>query len=144
MACKLTVAILSESQEGNIGNDWKYTLEARVFSGPLTGEGSISVPKHELKSGKRQTPPGPPEPLSLNAGQAGDTIKIDLKLIATEVDLLRNDTGEHSVSIHMDCPDDGESTVTREMELSVGVTESPGNMTTAVFALDLKLELGHG
>ena len=31
MACKATISLLSESQEGTIGDDWRYSLEAKIF-----------------------------------------------------------------------------------------------------------------
>ena len=38
MSCTLTMKLVSESQEGNIGEDWRYLLEAKVFHGALAGE----------------------------------------------------------------------------------------------------------
>ena len=64
MACKVTMTLLTESQQGNIGDDWKYTLEAKVFNQGLKGKASISVPKHKLSSGATQEPPGPPAPVA--------------------------------------------------------------------------------
>ena len=60
MACKVNMSLLTESQEGNIGSDWKYTVEAKVFNEGLKGTGSISVAKHILKSGTTQEPPTAP------------------------------------------------------------------------------------
>ncbi len=54
MTCKLTMTLISEHQEGNCGNDWKYDLDAKVFHEGLKGEGRVSVPKHTLDAGRRQ------------------------------------------------------------------------------------------
>ncbi len=31
MSCRLTMTLISESQEGNIGEDWKYELDVKVL-----------------------------------------------------------------------------------------------------------------
>lgn len=142
MACKLTLSLLSEGTAGDdIGNDWRYTLQARVFSGALTGEGEVRVPVHKLESGATQPPPGPPEPLVLAAAESGAEILVDLRLIATEVDPLKNDTGEKAVSFSMRCPESGQPPVVEERELTVGVTEEPSQLGTAIFRLGLRLAL---
>lgn len=141
MACTLTLTIVSESQEGTIGDDWKYDLEAKVFSGALVGHGNISVPKHTLASGDTQPPPGPPEPLVLSAGQPGDELRVQLHLKASEVDLLRNDVGETRVDFDVRCPPAGGAPVVVEREITVGVTEMPSQTATAEFKLVVTLSL---
>ena len=54
MGSTLTLRLISESQEGVIGDDWKYVLHAKVYNEGLTGEGSIDVKKHTLDSGQTQ------------------------------------------------------------------------------------------
>ena len=51
MACTLPVTLISESQDGDIGDDWRYELEVKNFSGGLTDDATISVPKHQLSPG---------------------------------------------------------------------------------------------
>jgi len=51
MAFKVTISVLSESQEGDIGDDWKFELNAKVFNEGLAGEGVIKVKKHNLPAG---------------------------------------------------------------------------------------------
>ena len=41
MAFKVTISVLSESQEGDIGDDWKFDLAVKVFNEGLKGEGHI-------------------------------------------------------------------------------------------------------
>ena len=127
MTCRLTVALLSESQTGNIGNDWTYSLGVRVFrtdtSGDRMGEGTIRIPKHRLDSGKTQVPPGPPEALVLPAGAARSGIFVDLRLSVAEVDLLQNDVGETTASFKMTCPATGGPAVVEEREIWVSVLE---------------------
>ena len=140
MPSALTVTVLTESQEGTIGDDWKYTLEAKVYSGALQGKDQISVAKHNLGSGVTQEPPGPPAPMVIPAADPGSEIQVDLRLLAEEVDLLRNDTGEKPMSFSMTCPPAGE-TLIDEREISVGVSENPSGSGNAVFVLSLRLEL---
>ena len=145
MACKITISLLSESQTGTIGNDWEYSLEARIFElgarRALTGEGTISVPKHRLDSGKTQVPPGPPEALVLPAGRAGARILVDLRLKAAEVDLLQSDVAETPASFQMTCPARGGPAVVEMREVSVSVVEQPSAIGRAVFELAYRVTL---
>jgi hypothetical protein len=140
MACTVTLTLLSESQQGNIGDDWKYNLEAKVFNQGLQGTGTIAVPKHTLSSGASQEPPGPPAPVEITAGDGGTELMIRLTLTATEVDFFKSDSGETQINFHMPAPSPGSAPIARETEISVGVRESPGLMDeTAVLTLQLKL-----
>jgi hypothetical protein len=141
MACKITISLLHESQKGNIGNDWKYSLEAKIFSGALTGKGTISVPKHRLDSGKTQVPPGPPEALVLPAGEPGAEIRVDLRTKVAEVDVFQNDTAEMPSSFKLTCPAAGGAAVVEEREVSLGVEEEPSGIGHAVFTLAYRVTL---
>ena len=140
MGSKLTLTLVSESQEGKIGDDWKYTLHAKVYNGGLKGEGEILIKKHTLGSGDTQEPPGPPAPLAMDAGSPGSVLNIELNLKATEVDFFKSDTGEHSIKIAMNTPEPGAEPIRVDSEISVGVQESPGFVDqTAVLTLKLLL-----
>ena len=141
MACKITFELLTESQTGTIGNDWKYELEAKIFSGRRIGEGTIKVKKHDLESGDTQKPPGPPAPMVLPAGEPGDDIRVALKLSVAEVDLFENDTGEMSTELRYTCPPAGSNPIVEERELSVGVVEQPSGIGTAEFTLCFQVTL---
>ena len=145
MACKITISLLSESQEGTIGNDWKYSLEARIsgtrVSHAQLGKGMISVPKHRLDSGKTQAPPGPPDALVLPAGEAGSEVRVDLRIKVAEVDLVVNDTAEMSTSFKMTCPAAGGAPVVEEREAVLGVEEEPSGVGRAVFKLSYRVTL---
>ncbi|KAA9129770.1 hypothetical protein F3N42_14030 [Marinihelvus fidelis] len=137
---RIIMSLLSERQDGPIGDDWRYDLQAKVFHGALADEGTIHVPKHKLSSGCTQSPPGPPEPVILNTGVIGDDVLVRLHLDATEVDLFVNDHGCAELDVPLHCPRAGELPVTRDVEVSVGVMESPGWMgETSVFRLRLRL-----
>ena len=69
MTCKLTMALISEHQEGNCGDDWKYAVGVKVFHEGLKGEGEIAVPKHTLVPGPAERPHGLPEPLTVYTGE---------------------------------------------------------------------------
>ena len=141
MPSRLTLSVLSEKQEGNVGKDWKYTLEAKVFCGALTGQGAIRVKRHALESGDKRTPPGPPEPVVIPAGEGGAEISVELHLIATEVDPFQDDVGEKRVSFTMQAPAAGEPAVVEEREITAGVTEEPSGAGNAVLSLGLRLKL---
>ena len=145
MACRITMSLLSESQTGTIGNDWKYSLEVRIFrtgvSRALTGEGTISVPEHRLESGKKQVPPGPPEALVLPAGEAGAEILVDLRIKVAEVDLVQDDVAETTGSFKMHCPAAGGPAVVEEREISVSNLERPSGIGRAVFTLGYQVTL---
>ena len=126
MGCKLTISLISETQEGNIGSDWKYDLGVKVFNQGLQGQGKISVPKHQLDSGDVQPPPGPPDPLDLEAGEGGGDVLVRLELLATEVDMFKNDSGTASMDIRLVAPKPGEERITHSFEVGAGVRESPG------------------
>ena len=64
MTCKLVMTLLTESQEGECGEDWKYEVEAKVFDEGLKGEASVSVPKHNLAVGATEPCFGNPEPVT--------------------------------------------------------------------------------
>lgn len=141
MAGKVNVSILSERQDGKIGDDWRYDLEAKVFNEGLKGKGTISVAKHNLASGVTVDPHGAPPPLELDAGEPGSELKIWLKLVATEVDMFRNDTGESELHFTMACPQPGEAPLVMEREISCGVTEKPVVAdNTSIFKVIVRLE----
>ena len=135
MACRVTISLLSESQAGTIGNDWKYSVEAKIFSGALTGKGTIKIPKHNLESGETQAPPGPPDALVLPAGEPGAEIRVDLRFKVAEVDLFKNDTAEMPSSFRLTCPVAGGEAVVEDREISLGVEEEPSGIGHAVFKL---------
>ena len=126
MACKLTMSVISESQVGVIGDDWKYDLEAKVYSPALTGTGTISVAEHILGSGTTQEPPGPPDAVTMDAGDCETELRVKLNLKATEVDFFRSDSGAHEITVTLQCPGPGSAPISNDQEISVGVRESPG------------------
>ncbi|MEJ8569222.1 hypothetical protein [Elongatibacter sediminis] len=140
MAFKVTISVLSESQEGDIGDDWKFDLSAKVFNEGLKGEGRIKVKKHNLPAGVVQDPPGPPEPLELPGGDADGEILVRLSLTATEVDLFQNDSGTVETDLKCPCPTEEDRITAHQTEMSVGVRESPGFLNqVAVFTLKLRI-----
>jgi hypothetical protein len=140
MAFKVTVSVLSETQEGDIGDDWKFDLNVKIFNEGLKGEGSIKVKKHDLPAGAVQEPPGPPPPLVLPGGDGQENILVRFKLIATEVDLFQNDVGTVESDLNCSCPSEAERISAHQTELSVGVRESPGFLNqVSVFTLKLRI-----
>ncbi len=143
MTCKLTMTLISESQEGRCGDDWKYELSVKVFSEGLKGEGSISVPKHTLESGAIRAPHGSPDPVVLFTGECPTELLVRMDLTATEVDLFVNDVGKASKEIKIESPGPVGHKVTKEVDIAAGVRESPGLLgnKNSVFTLRVRFTL---
>ena len=139
MNCKLTMTLISESQKGECGDDWKYDLQAEVFNGGSIGKGRISVPKHTLESGSIREPFGSPEPVVLYEGECESELEVKLDLEATEVDLFVNDVGKASRKILIESPHPGSNKLTREIDIDVNVKEAPAILNKeAVFTLRVR------
>jgi len=136
------MTLLSESQEGNCGDDWKYEIQAKVFNEGVKGEGSILVPKHTLESGTVEKPYGSPEPLTLYDGECLTELLIRLYLTATEVDLFKNDVGKASMEFKIACPGPGVGSISKEVDIAAGVRESPGILIkNSVFTSSIRFDL---
>lgn len=142
MGIKLTMALVSEGQEGNLGDDWKYELETKIFCERMLGDATVSVPKHNLKPGTVIEPFGSPEPIVLFEGECSDELLLRLMLTATEVDVLFNDVGKASKDIRLELPAPGRESRVQEVEIAAGVRESPGiRVRDAVFTLRLRFTI---
>lgn len=142
MTCKLTMTLISENQVGNIGEDWKYEVEAKVFTEGLQGQGIVQVPKHHLASDVVAVPHGSPPPQVLFTGQCADGLLVRLHLKATEVDMFINDVGKADKDLRIECPGPAGGTVTKEVDIAAGVRESPGILPkNAVFTVRVRLTL---
>ena len=142
MTCSLTMTLLSEHQEGQCGDDWKYEVEVQVFNQGLKSEGVISVPKHTLRVGAVEKPFGLPEPLTVFAGECLTELLVKLNLTATEIDLFINDVGKASMEFKLDCPGPGGGTITKEVEICAGVRESPAFFKRdSVFTVEVRFDL---
>ena len=136
------MTLISESQEGNCGDDWKYDLDVKVFSEGLKGEGSICVPKHTLETGEVRTPHGAPDSLELFQGDCLNELLVRMQLTATEVDLFVNDVGKASKDIKIDCANPMGNKLTKEVDIAAGVRESPGIFNkNSVFTLRVRFIL---
>ncbi len=125
MGCKVTFSLLSESQEGNIGNDWKYVVTVKVFSQGLVGQGKIKVRKHQLDSGDTKSPHGDPAPLVIDVGDYSGELKVGFSLTATEVDLFINDSGTIDKTVTVNCPGGDNPPVSEAVVLAVGYANHP-------------------
>jgi hypothetical protein len=136
MTCTLTLKLISETQEGNIGDDWKYSLAAKAFDGDLDGEATIHVAKHKLPSGEIREPFGSPAPVTIFSGKCEKGFLVRMQLTATEVDMFVDDVGMVEKELRIDCPGPGGGKVTKELDIEVGVRESPGIVTkSALFTV---------
>ena len=140
MTCKLTMTLISEHQEGNCGDDWKYDLDVKVFHEGLKGEGRVSVPKHTLEPGAVKEPFGSPAPQVIFSGECLTELLVRMQLTATEVDLFQNDSGTVESDLTCPCPSVDDRISAHQTELSVGVRESPGFLNqVSVFTLKLRI-----
>jgi hypothetical protein len=142
MGCRLTVKLLTEHQEGNIGSDWRYVLDVKAFNQGIAGKGKIKVRKHQLDSGETQEPFGSPEPLVIDVGDCKGELDVTMTLTATEVDLFINDKGTIDKAVSIRIPEVGDPPAKEPVEISVGVRESPGLLNeVAIFTLTAELSL---
>lgn len=142
MSCTLTMKLVSESQEGNIGEDWRYDLDVQVSSGAQKGQGRVKVPKHNLPSGLVQEPHGSPEPQVVFAGDCAGQLLIKMRLVATEVDVFVNDVGKVRKELIIQCPGVGGATVTKDCDIEVAVREMPRILPQkALFTLRVRFTL---
>ena len=142
MTCSLTMTLISEHQEGECGDDWKYEVGVKVFDEGLKGEGLISVPKHTLVVGAWEKPHGLPEPLTVYTGDCSTELLVKLNLKATEVDLFMNDVGKASMEFKLECPGPLGGSVTKEVEIAAGVREAPAFLNKdSVFTVQVRFDL---
>ena len=142
MTCKLTMTLLSEHQEGECGDDWKYEVAVKVFSDDLKGEGLISVPKHKLAVHTVEKPYGHPGPVDVFTGECKTELLVKLNLKATEIDLIMNDVGEATMEFKLACPRAAGGKVSREFEISAGIREAPAFLNKhSVFSVQVRFDL---
>lgn len=140
MECKITFSLVLESLVGDIGDDWEYSVQAKVFNPGLSGVGTISVPEHQLTPGTSQAPPGPGQAVEIPAGACGTGPQVELTVNATEVDWLIDDEGSNVIVVPMECPGPGGPSFTIEPEISVRVRESPRFLSgSATFKVRVRL-----
>jgi hypothetical protein len=123
--CAITLSLLSESLTGNIGEDWEYSVEARVFNPELTGTGVVNVPEHKLSPGATQPIPESIESIVLPAGPCNTGPVVELILQAREIDWLIDDNGSNLIRVPVECPGPGGPSSIIEPEISVRVREVP-------------------
>lgn len=147
MACKITYWIAEESLVGDVGNDWCYSVIARVYNPTLLGAGEIRQPEHRLDPGTTGLPPNRKR-VELPAGERGSSPAVLLVLSATEVDWLHDDTASNQLVIVLQCPESGATPIEREVDISVRVTESSrlvkffkAGAASADLTVKIKLEL---
>lgn len=141
MECKLTVSVVEESVDGDIGDDWQYAVTATVIDakGRSIESGKIRVPEHHLKPGTSQPPPQAAG-VKIRAGGCGTFSKVELQLDVSEVDWLVDDPGTKTVMVPIDCPGQGRDPFTQESVISIQVRERPRVLGgEATFKLKLRL-----
>jgi hypothetical protein len=123
MACKITYWVEQESVAGDVGNDWSYSVIARVYNPTLLGAGELRQHEHRLDPGSSSPPPNRKR-VQLPAGESGSSPAVLLVLSATEVDWLSDDTATNQMVIVLQCPEPGAPPLVREVDITVRVTES--------------------
>jgi len=136
------MTLISEYQEGECGEDWKYVLDVNVLHEGLTGEGRISVPKHNLGVGMVKEPFGSPEPVVVFSGECLTELLVRMQLTATEVDLFVNDVGKAGKDIRIECPGPHGDKVTKEVDIAAAVREAPAILNkNSVFTVRVRFTL---
>ena len=125
MDCKIRFSIVSEGLTGDIGDDWEYSVTARVYNPTLSSVGTISVDEHRLEPGTTQRPPVGAQGITLRGGPAGSSVRVELSVRAREVDWIFHDDGSDQISVDLYCPAADEPPVTLEPEIAVSVRETP-------------------
>jgi len=142
MTCKLTMTLISEHQEGQCGEDWKYDVEVQVFHEGLQGGGKISVPKHILEGGQVRMPHGTPEPLVVYSGECLTELLVRMQLTATEIDMFVNDVGKATKEVNIECPGPRGDKVTKEVDIVAEVHEAPAILNkTSMFTVRVRFTL---
>ena len=125
MDCAITFSLLSESLAGDIGEEWEYSVEARVFNPELTGAGVITVAEHRLRPGTSKPIPAFIESIVLPAGPCNTGPVVELILRARELDWLIDDDGSNLIRVPVECPGPGGPSNIIEPEISARVREVP-------------------
>jgi len=142
MICKLTMMLVSECQEGDVGEDWKYDLDFETSAAGEPQRGSVSVGKHNLPAGVVREPYGSPPPCELFVGECTGPLQVRLSLTVTEVDILVDDVGQAQKDLLIECPGPAGGVVTKELDIDVEVREAPAVLPgKAVFTLRVRLKL---
>ena len=124
MGCRISVALISERVDGDIGDDWEYAVEVRVAGVGGTDSGRIEVERHKLTPGVMRELPGV-HSTDVAAGPCGSVAELELHLRAAEIDWVFSDVGEHSTRMRIDCPGAGTSPAVMDREVGVRVEERP-------------------
>src|SRR5687767_192713 len=126
MECKLTVSVVEESVDGDIGDDWEYTVTATVIDakGRSIEAGRIRVPEHRLKPGAAQPPPQAAG-VKIRAGACGSFPKVELRVDVNEVDWLVDDPATSTVMVPIESPREGKPPFTKDATISIRVRERP-------------------
>jgi hypothetical protein len=146
MPCTIKVWVAEETVTGDIGNDWSYSLVARVYNPTLMGAGEIRQPEHRLEAGSSSPPPNRKR-IELPGGDSGSSPAVLLILTATEVDWLMDDTATNQMVVVVNCPPPGAPPLVREIDIAVRVAESSRIVaffkghTSANLTVKVKLEV---
>ena len=124
MTCKLSFWIEEETVTGNVGNDWSYSVIARVYNPTLIGAGEIRQPEHRLEAGTSSPPPNSKR-VELPAGECGSSPSVLLILSATESDWLVDDKGSNQMVVVLQCPATPGASSVHEVDIAARVAESP-------------------
>ena len=124
MACTISISLVSEHVDGEIGNDWKYSLSAEAVGMDGSDSARLDVPQHKLSPGLTSVPPNR-EAVTLRGGDCGTPTRVVLTLVASEVDWVFSDTGEQSVTVELSCPGTDQEPIRLEREIAAHVEERP-------------------
>ena len=124
MGCRICVSLLSERVDGDIGDDWEYTVEARISDATGSHSGRIEMERHQLTPGVTRELPGTHR-TEVAAGPCGSEAELELHLQAREIDWVFSDVGNQKTTIRIQCPESGAEPVEISREVAVRVEEKP-------------------
>jgi hypothetical protein len=124
MTCRIKLSLLSEHVDGDIGDDWKYSVEARLPGQAGSKPGRIVVAPHKIKPGTTHELPEMPS-TDIEGGPCGSDVELELHLLAAEMDWILSDIGEETATIGLKCPGPGAPSEVIDREVAVRVTETP-------------------
>ena len=144
MACHVSVTVMTEQVVGDIGDDWKYSINLSVTNDGVTQTplwSPLSIGEHRIKPNANPAPPPSHPVLPMDAGDCASAAYVNIDVAANEVDVFRNDPGRGTARIPIECPGPSGPRSSLIHKMAIDVSEKPGIFGgQAQLILELKIE----